>query len=371
MNEYDALNKDVKSIITKVDSVIGEGERVPLDPTTFISPNVETIIQPQGELIQDNSNGLDTLKRIISSSTSNRYKALAEALLPFASINTQVKVGATSTGFGTKVSGFFKDNTITIDNTVPAQEKERVFMHEMVHAITLNKIRPYYSQDADGFYTVVSPTAPSYVKELDTVWKEYIKNTDPVLVERAKKKTIDLRNKRPALFSTEELEIGYPAIDIFEFFAVALESETFQKHLSSIPMDKATLMDKFIDVIRTVLSEIGVSIEKGSLAEKSLSSIFNFIENEAEVEKQKAIFASINANISAEELAIMDRALAEEQERISQLPPDNFDPTEDSNEAPDETLMPASEELLSEVGLTQEQWASLSKTEKTKIKDCK
>jgi hypothetical protein len=322
--------------------------------------------------VQDNSSVADTLKAIANSSTakSARYKALAAALLPFASVNTKVSVSPTKNVFGVTADGAYVSttDTIVIDNNLKIEKRESVFMHEVVHALTLKDLKKYYEVDTDGFYTILKPEAPSHVKQLDTVWRLYIDNTDAELREKAKQKTLDLRAKKPVIFTMQEREIGYPSVDIFEFLAVAIESEDFQKHLNSIVLPGGqTLLDKFVEAIKTILTEIGVEIKKGSLAEKSLNEILNFMQVESEIKQESATFASIDIDTSQMEEELFKRAQME-QETTEQSFEEDIDLSGESS-GPEESLLPYSSDI-SQLGLTEEEWNTLSQQEQQKIKEC-
>lgn len=382
MNEYEA------GVSTPVVSIMEKKAPAPLqqDPAdtskSDASPDTfNALFDARLGTVQDNTSATDALTAIANSVNpkSARYKALAQALLPFATTNTQIKIGSTKDIFGVPTDGLFDPNTniIHIDSGIKPENKESVFMHELIHAMTLSNLKKYYEVDADGFYTILKPGAPNHVQALHDVWTAYIENTDPALVKAAKQKTIDLRASKPTIFSIAEREIGYPSVDIFEFLAVALESEDFQKHLSGITLPGGqNLLEKFIEAIKTILSEIGVEIQKGSLAEKSLNEIFNFIQLENEIQIENAIFASIEIDVDAAEQELFDRAQID-LENASEEAPGEIDFSEDSSEESEGTLMPNVEEVtgksgtpLSTLGITQEEWSSLTQAEKEKIKDC-
>lgn len=319
--------------------------------------------------VQNNSSAADVLKSIANSSTtkSARYKALANALLPFASVNSKVIVGDPKTVLGISSAGVYDPNTdsIVINNNLSSEKKEGVFIHELVHALTLKDLKKYYEMDADGFYTVLKEGAPEHVKQLDEVWKLYIENTPPEIREAAKQKTLGLRAKKPVIFSTQEREIGYPSVDIFEFLAVAMESEDFQRHLSSIQLPGGqTLLDKFMETIKTILTELGVEVKKGSLAEKSLNDILNFMQVEAEMKEESATFATVDLNTDALEQELYERSLMEQEFETNIESEENSTP-----EDAEESLLPFSSEVK-KLGLSEQEWDRLSPEEQQKIKEC-
>ena len=374
MNEYQA------GVTSSVNSVMEKKAPAPVTQNTGTVQKTNNPVKEFSNLfdaslgtVQDNSFAADVLKAIANSSTakSARYKALAQALLPFADVNTKVEVTDTKNIFGVKTAGRFDSATgkITVDKNLSSEQKEGVFIHELVHAITLRDLQKYYEVDTDGFYTILKADAPDHVKQLDSVWRLYIDNTDPDLREKAKQKTLDLRAGKPTLFTPQEREIGYPSVDIFEFLAVAMESEEFQKHLSSIQLPGGqTLLEKFIETIKTILTEIGVEVKKGSLAEKSLNDILNFMQVEAEMKQESATFATIEIDSDSLEQEFYERALME-QEITEQEFEEDVDLDSENNEAPEDTLLPYTSEVT-DLGISEEQWNTLSQEEKQKILEC-
>lgn len=374
MNEYQAGVTNSVSIMEKKAPAPVNQNVGPTQKTNNPVKEFGSLFDASLGTVQDNSSASDVIKAIANSATakSARHKALAEALLPFTDVNTKVSVGDTKNTFGAKTAGIYDPSTdrITIDSGLSSEKKEGVFIHELVHAITLRDLKKYYEVDTDGFYTILKDSAPDHVRQLDSVWKLYIENTDPELREKAKQKTLDLRAKKPVVFTPQEREIGYPSVDIFEFLAVAMESEEFQKHLNSIQLPGGqTLLEKFIETIKTILTEIGVEVKKGSLAEKSLNDILNFMQVEAEIKEESATFATIEIDSDSLEQELYERALME-QETTEQEFEEDIDLEEDSSEeAPEESLLPYTSEIT-DLGISEEEWSNLSEEEKQNIKEC-
>jgi hypothetical protein len=364
MNEYQALVKSAKSIIENAPSKTVENQPA----VTGVKTEFDTVFDPKLGTVQNDSSVSDTLKRIANSGkeSSKRHKVLAEVLIPFAS-NTQVKIVDTKSIFGVTTSGAYLEGVIYIDQNTPLDKRERVFMHEVMHALTHRDLLKYYSKDKDGFYSVLSPSAPGHVVALHEVWQDFISKTDASLIEKAKQKTLDLRAKIPTLMTSEELEIGYPAVDILEFVAVAFESESFQKYLSTLKTDSGVnLLDKFVEAIKNTLAQLGIEIKAGTLAETSLNNVLNFIESETEIKKQNDIFATTDVDVSALEQEIADRALIE-QEDTENAPSQDY--STDSELTPEVNLLPYSAKIAS-LNISEEEWNSLTSEEKQKIKEC-
>lgn len=381
MNEYQASVKNATSIIDKkVPPAPQINSTVTIAKTNNAKDTFNEVFDMSLGTVQNNSSASDVLKAIANSATtkSARHKVLAQILLPFANINTKVFVADTKNTFGIKTSGVYNPNIdkITIDSGLSSEKKEAVFIHELVHAITLRDLKKYYEVDTDGFHTILKPTAPNHVRQLDSVWRTFINSVDPSLREIAKEKTLKLRANIPTIFTLEEKNIGYPTVDIFEFLAIAMESEDFLKYLNTIKLDNnETLLDKFINAITTILSEIGIEINKGSLAEKSLNEILNFIQVEAEMKQESSTFVSTDIDITEDEQQMYEEALNREDvldniEEVDIETPDNLDTGESSNpEDAEINLFPYTVEI-DQLGITEEEWNNLTSEEQQKIKDC-
>ena len=337
MNEYQAGNTNVNSVIVK--EKFEEKKPAPL-PETGTSTAIETLG------ITNNSKAIDVLTNIANSSSNklSRYKAIAEALLPFVSSDISVTIGDSNKAFGVPVNGFYnsQNNSLFIDPTTSASREGKeigVFMHEIVHAITVKELQKYYSKDTNGAYTILSETAPDHVRALHDVWQEVIKTIDPNLIKETQEKVNKLNAKEAVTFTSDELNIGYAATDIFEFMAMAMESRKLQEHLSNQPYNEyQSFLDKFISVIKDIIKSINPNIKEGTLAEASLSKVLDFLQQEKTISEEKAIFASLDVDISEEEIDFL-----EEEDSDSQGFKEDIDLSEDSTGEPEENLMPTEE----------------------------
>jgi hypothetical protein len=337
MNEYQAGNTNVNSVIAKQKfeekKPSALGEKGPATPLETIS-------------IANNSKASDVLANIANSSSAklSRYKAIAQALLPFVSSDLMITIGDSAKTLGVPVNGFYNsnNNTLFIDPVTSASREGKeigVFMHEIVHAITVKELKKYYSQDANGAFTILSENAPAHVVELHKVWQEVIKTIDPNLIKETQDKVNKLHAKEAVTFTSDELNIGYAATDIFEFMAMAMESRKLQEHMSNQPYNEnQSLLDKFISVIKDIIKSINPNIKEGTLAEASLSKVLDFLQEEKAMSAENAIFASLDVDISQEEIEIFD-----DEDFNTQGFKDDIDLSEDSTGEPEENLMPTEE----------------------------
>jgi hypothetical protein len=337
MNEYELGNRNVKSLLEK--------EVLP-EPTKVTNANIN--LSNAGKdvsVIQTGQSPTQVLQSLILSSDPklSRYKILAEILLPMVKDGTEVKVTDTLKELGVFSAGAYlaKSNTIYIDSSIKG-DNVGVFIHELIHAMSLTELKKYYDLDEEGYYTKIKVDAPSHVVALDVVWNEFRKSVPNALILATKNKNRDMKNGIVTAWSVEEREIGYPALDIFEFMSVALESEEFQRKMSAIKYKNTdlSLWDKFKEVVTNILKTLNPNITSGSLAEAALSQALNFIEQESEIRKESAIFASLDQedlgipDISQKEL---DELFAEGEENV----PKNASIDSEETGPADEALAPS------------------------------
>lgn len=317
MNEYELGNTNVKSLLEK--EVLPNPE-----PETNANINLSNS-NKEISAVQPGKNPTQVLQSIALSSNPKleRYKVIAEALLPMMKPGIEIKLVDTLQELGNFSAGAYSNNTVYIDKSV--KNKEGVFIHELIHALSLTELKKYYEMDEQGFFTKLKDDAPAHVVALNVVWSEFRKSIPNALVESARKKTIDMKAGKITNWTTEERELGYAALDIFEFMSVSLESEEFQKRMSEIKYKNTdmSLWDKFKEVVSNILKTLNPNITPGSIAEASLNQALNFIAVENEIQKENAIFASIDQKnlgipeISQEEY---DALFAEGDENTSEAP---------------------------------------------------
>jgi hypothetical protein len=338
MNEYQAGN-------TNVNSVISKQKFKETIPSALAQTGPTTPLQTVS--IANNSKASEVLSNIANSTSAklSRYKAIAEALLPFVSTDLMITVGDSTKTFGVPVNGFYNsnNNTLFIDPVASATREGKeigVFMHEIVHAITVKELKKYYSQDANGAFTILSDNAPAHVKALHDVWKEVVSTIDPNLIKETQDKVNKLHAKEAVTFTSDELNIGYAATDIFEFMAMAMESRKLQEHMSNTPYKDGSksLLQQFVDAIKDILKTINPNIKEGSLAEASLSKVLDFLQEEKAMSTENAIFASLDVDISQEEIEIFD-----DEDINTQGFKDDIDLSEDTTDEAEESLMPMEE----------------------------
>ena len=333
MNEYELGNRNVKSLLEK--EVLPEP-----NPVTNANVNLSNA-NKSIDAVQTGKNPTQILQSIALSTDPKlaRYKMIAEVLLPMMKPGLEVKVVDTLKELGVFSGGAYSGNNIYIDKSI--KDKEGVFIHELIHALSFTELKKYYQQDEQGFFTKLSDDAPAHVVALNVVWSEFRKNLPSALVESARKKTLDMKAGKITTWTTEERELGYAALDIFEFMSVALESEEFQKKMSEIKYKNTdmSLWDKFKEVVSNILKTLNPNITPGSLAEASLNQALNFIAVENEIQKENAIFATLDIG----DLGIPDISDIERDELFAEgeeNAPENSDIDSEPKGPADEALAP-------------------------------
>jgi hypothetical protein len=309
MNEYEFGNTNASSILgVKVESV----KTVNPDNNSTLTATTESSFIKQGE----------TVEQIISKIKNMKFKdykhlsAVADAILPLLDVNTTVTVEDTKQrigGAGARGLYFTKENEIVIDSNMLKGEEStaRVFIHEAVHSITNRELKKYY--DADGL--ILSEDAPLYVKSLHSVWEAFKQALPIDTLARVQENKNNFKNKLPHTLTTEDLDMAYGAMNIFEFMSVAMESPVFQTEMSKQPFNETqSIWEKFKEVVIKILSSLNPEITKGSIAEASLSEILNFITEESKLKKESATFDIPEIRKDSQlEREIMKRDLAEEE----------------------------------------------------------
>ena len=325
MNEYDAGTNNAKTILSSVE----------VKPSTNTTSNA-IIVNSKGEVATSNQEivqtgkGLaDTLTDIANSSDPKlaNHKVVAKLLLPLVgNLGTKVVVEKGDI-LGKTASGMFHESSNTIYvSTSYSTNPAATFIHELVHALSFTEIKKYYQADSKGFYTILKSDAPAHVVALNDVWKAYRDTISEADMNAVEQKTLKMRAGENTIWTEEELNMLYPAMDIAEFLSVVLESESFQKRLAETPYKGGpiSILEAFKKAIEQLISYLNPALEGDNLAKASLSEALNFITSELEIKESNRIFA---------EASNSDLGLG--NENLPELPPDDVDFS-------DGAMMPAS-----------------------------
>ena len=202
----------------------------------------------------------------------------------------------------------FIPNTIdlTLQNNIA-----RLILHEYIHAITIPELKKYENNYEN---------APTYVKNLLSVFEKAQKLADPELMESMKKKIDNKRRNKPSeKFINEEL-IEYGLVDKFEFITELLTNKKFMEKLNVVP-EGTSFLTNLKDFFKSILEAFGIRVKNNSLLEEGVEAITQLIENanfttenvlpwKAEVDKKQ----QIDQNYS-----VTNRDFSSTQSEIDQL----------------------------------------------------
>ena len=315
MNEYDASTNNAKTILSSVE----------VKPSTNTTSNA-IIVNSKGEVATSNQEivqtgkGLaETLTDIANSSDPKlaNHKVVAKLLLPLVGNLGSKVVVEKGDILGKTASGMFHESSNTIYvSTSYSTNPAATFIHELVHALSFTEIKKYYQADAKGFYTILKSDAPAHVVALNDVWKAYRDTISEADMNAVEQKTLKMRAGENTIWTEEELNMLYPAMDIAEFLSVVLESESFQKRLAETPYKGGpiSILEAFKKAIEQLISYLNPALEGDNLAKASLAEALNFITSELEIKESNRIFA---------EASNSDLGLG--NENLPELPPDDVD----------------------------------------------
>ncbi len=156
------------------------------------------------------------------------------------------------------------------------EDKARIIAEEVVHSLTANQIKQYIKQNADG--TVDIPIdAPSYVTNLVRLYNNVRSKLDDTKLQ-----DIIRRYKADEGVTKTEFNTQYGFIDIYEFMAQAFVNKEFQNYLArdEFKQNGQTLLDRFKNIIKEILTKLGVNFEANTATAQAFNSIFELIEEE-------------------------------------------------------------------------------------------
>lgn len=259
-------------------SLINGRVRIKISP----QPQIDNVVidGPANDRFGISSGNIQDVVKSISESNIEGFSDLAKQLLPY--VNNGLKIQyADEVGEDTFFNGLYDSGTNTIyvsplrTKNLSADELAKTVIHETIHGLTVNQIKPYINTYENGHVQVLQD-APSYVSDLVKLYNDI----------RSKHDTTDLdavlyRVKKNKGVTPEELATKYGLTNIYEFISMAMTEPEFQKYLSKTEFKQSgvSLLDKFKQVINNILSKLGVKFEADSATAKAINSIFDFIEN--------------------------------------------------------------------------------------------
>ena len=309
-------------------------------------------------------------------------KVLAGLFRNNLSMDNNFKVGAIGSR-GANVNG-----TVIIDsaymrnpNTTNELLSETI-IHETAHTLTVQELNRYYEKNATtGEYGLKPEYAdgslplPAHVLNLNLVFNSFIKDSgldlnllkelkdgiqalkkasgDKSYSEEDLKKIVsDLTSKIPA----DQFQIYYAAVDIKEFVATLFESNQFRKFLNNIEYKQSgkSLLEKISEALIGFLDNFFPGLKDNYLAKEALMATFTFME------KERIFTFDIDNSLSLSERSTEANSTGLSEGKFGSEEKEDTETEEDD----------FSDVPFSIVGLSPEDWNSLSPQEQQKIKDC-
>lgn len=262
---------------------------------SIVNTNVDKRPNPQRSTESNNVRDTDDMfnlkvKDIVvimkSISESNtEMAALAKQLLPYVG-NIQIDIIDTYiTEEGKEIRNFdgmflHDSNMIFVNSKMINNDHNHlatIIVHEVVHALTVSKIKPFIETDSSGKVSVTDANAPSYVTGMVSLYNELRNNVDK---KRLNKMLADVANDLG--LSQEDVDNYYGYFDIYEFIAMALSNKVFQQQLSTIKYKQSgkSFLQKFKEIIKEILNSFGLNFDEDTAAAQALNSIFEIVSAE-------------------------------------------------------------------------------------------
>lgn len=359
-----ATNLTQKSVTEVPTKIVQEDMKIPVPV-----PSDGTTIQDLMQLISEFELG----------ESHKHLSTLAKWLAPMTKQDSKVTIAEIKEGF--KGSTGSETLNITLNKSIfnSKEELATTMVHEFIHHVTTKELAKYFDPTFNSLVEGID--VPKYVYTLSTVFENFKKVASSMegyeafnsLLATYKNKALPLgerQNARAAMALTENRDLFYAASNIKEFIAIALTDAGFQEKLSKMPYKNTdmSILDKIMEMIAEIFSSVYPSIKEDTLAFDALKTSMNFIE--IEYNKRENISLPLpNKDI--------DKSFYKAQEdSLVYQAPNNEDNTgvDDSGLTPPDFPEPEQEEdelpFLSSVGLTANEWYSLSSEEQQKIKEC-
>jgi hypothetical protein len=208
------------------------------------------------------------------------FSQLAMQLLPF--VTSDMKIAyADEVGQNKFFDGLYDGGTNTVyvsplrNNKKSDTEYSKTILHEVLHGLTVNQITPYIKTYENGSIQITAD-APAYVGNLVKLYNEIRSKHNAAELDAVLKKVNDNKGVTP-----EELGTKYGLTNIYEFISMAMTEPKFQEYLAKTEFKQSgqSILDKFKEVINSILSSLGVKFDANSATAKAINSIFDLIEN--------------------------------------------------------------------------------------------
>lgn len=282
MDEYSPEDTVGRSIINGV-------------PKAVVKPSqtLAQVITPQNDIFGINGDSARVVLENIAKANYQGLSDLARELAPYVSdvtikLSDIVSRGQTTGNLVEISSNIYSSNTLEAAQTI---------LHEVVHALTVQQISPYLQENGD--YYEVKVGAPQYVVKLVQLYnvsrrvigedsinamREKIRgqrelNAQLAAVTTPEDRDAILGKMKDYAFTEQESKVSYGVFNIKEFIALALTEPEFQRKMSEYEFKQTgmTLLQKFKQILNSILEAIGVNYSENSVTAQAINSIFELI----------------------------------------------------------------------------------------------
>jgi hypothetical protein len=221
------------------------------------------------DVLNIESGNIDTILDSIIGQNLGYLSALASKLKGL-STSTTVGYADLLAKYNKRARGAYIEGTSSIEldsNVFPAlsvEDQARTFLHEFIHSVTIPEIKKY-----EG---VENP--PAHIQKLRRLHNLAVKHIGPDKIGAVVQKL----NSGQAL-TTEEKRIVYGASSIEEFVTLVMVQPEFQEEMDKVKLaDGKTLWDKFLEVIQSILQDLGVNFDTNNVTANGIQAVFETIQ---------------------------------------------------------------------------------------------
>lgn len=232
------------------------------------------------------------LDKIIAKLEENVDSAyFAELLKQFksAEFDVKIKIDTIKDSSGNEIAGRgaydHKTNTIILDvnfaKEATAKELNEVFVHELIHGLTVNSLKPFLGDGKIQSLNAVNfANAPAHVVRIVNLYRDarkYIIENNPGVLESI----------NPKLVLSPEQRKVYGGYDVYEFIAEIMSNKDFMNMMNVKSEGKVkTFTQRFKDFIISALKHLNINIDKGTIAEQAIITSLEIINQNAIVSDQ-------------------------------------------------------------------------------------
>ncbi len=319
MSEYDANTTKVKGSVIGVNTSSNK-------PVNQVVSKTQQKKEPAPEKNIPHKIGDGNIYDTIESIANEDYpglSAMAKALLPF--VDTTVKLTAMPFKNNVEAYGAYARNHHTIGMNVLTmssrnpEDTARTLLHEYVHSITVKELQKWVEFDANDQIVSLKEGAPKPIENLVRLFNDTKNHFESILSEDGKTSQLDMlklkmstKPKQP--LTAHEHDVVYGAYNIFEFLTLSTTSPKFQQYMANTEVKQSgkTVMEKFREIMKDLLTNMGVVFEPPNIATSAIAETFKLLEI-VKTEKDSKFTIDESTDKNSKLLEKVDNALPKKQ----------------------------------------------------------